>query len=103
MQQVNKNGANALGYKAEDMLKKHFIDFVEDEQKDEISKAFQKMLSNKSTVHFEINFLHKLDKSITNFKADFNVNYRIKDFSLNGMITIGSFTNLNLGINYNIN
>ena len=47
--------------------------------------------------------LNKLDKSMTNFKADFNVNYRIKDFSLNGMITIGSFTNLNLGINYNIN
>jgi len=47
--------------------------------------------------------LKDLDNSRTNFKADFNINYRIKDFSINSMITFGNFTNLNLGVNYNLN
>ena len=46
--------------------------------------------------------LKSLDKSETHFKGDFNVNYRIKDFSINAMLTVGSFVNLNLGLNYNI-
>ena len=86
LQQVNENGANALGYKAEEMLKKHFIDFVEEEQRDEISKAFQKMLSSKSTVHFEINFLHKLDKSI---KYEFLATPLVESDTVTGMLGIG--------------
>lgn len=63
--QVNENGANALGYTSEEMLGKHFLDFASDYQKSEISKSFQEMLSSKSTIHFEIDLLHKLNKSIT--------------------------------------
>ena len=47
--------------------------------------------------------LEGLEASKTNFKADVNVNYRIKDFSINTMLTFGDYTNLNFGINYNIN
>lgn len=47
--------------------------------------------------------LEGLEASKTNFKADVNVNYRIKDFSINTMLTFGDYTNLNFGINYNLN
>ena len=47
--------------------------------------------------------LEDLEASKTNIKADLNINYRIKDFSINTMFTFGNYTNLNFGINYNIN
>jgi hypothetical protein len=47
--------------------------------------------------------LGEVDNSDTNFKVDLNVNYRIKDFSFNTMLTFGQFANLNMGVNYNIN
>tara|TARA_R110002012_G_scaffold299317_2_gene498373 strand:- start:2886 stop:3851 length:966 start_codon:yes stop_codon:yes gene_type:complete len=47
--------------------------------------------------------LKDLEKSKTSFKADLNVNYRFKDFSFNTMFTFGNYSNINLGINYNIN
>ena len=49
------------------------------------------------------NALKDLENTRTNFKADFNVNYRIKNFSINSMLSFGDFTNLNVGVNYNIN
>ena len=42
------------------------------------------------------------NESKTNYKIDLGVNYRFYDFSINSMITFGSFTNLVLGLNYNI-
>ena len=47
--------------------------------------------------------LEDLDKSQTNVKFDLNINYRIKDFSINTMLTFGEFANLNMGVSYNIN
>jgi len=86
LQRVNENGANALGYKSEEMIQKHFLEFVEEDQKDEISKSFQKMLLSKSTVHFEINFLHKLDKSI---KYEFLATPLIDGAKVTGLLGIG--------------
>jgi hypothetical protein len=47
--------------------------------------------------------LGDLNNTDTNIKFDVNINYRIKDFSFNTMLTFGDFANLNLGLNYNIN
>lgn len=47
--------------------------------------------------------LGELDTTDSNFKMDLNVNYRIKDFSINTMLTFGKFANLNMSVNYNIN
>lgn len=47
--------------------------------------------------------LATLNTSKTNFRADLNVNYRIKDFSINSMLTLGTYSNLNIGLNYNFN
>lgn len=43
-----------------------------------------------------------LNRSKTNFKADIGVDYKFYDFSVNTMLTFGSYTNLVLGINYNL-
>jgi len=84
--QVNENGANALGYTSEEMLGKHFLDFAADYQKDDISKSFQNMLSSQSTIHFEIDLLHKLNKSI---KYEFLATPLIEGDEITGMLGIG--------------
>ncbi len=84
--QVNQNGANALGYKSEEMLGKHFLDFAAEDQKIQVSKSFQKMLSSKSTVHFEIDLLHKLNKSL---KYEFLATPLIENDTIIGMLGIG--------------
>jgi len=45
--------------------------------------------------------LNTLDASRSNFKADLGVDYRIVRFSVNTMLTFGSYSNLILGVNYN--
>jgi len=84
--QINENGANALGYTSEEMLGKHFLDFAADYQKDDISKSFQNMLSSKSTIHFEIDLLHKLDKAI---KYEFLATPLLEGDEITGMLGIG--------------
>jgi len=84
--EVNKNGANALGYSVEEMLGKHFLDFVDESKKTEISISFQKMLTNKSTTHFEIDFLHKLKKPIT---YEFLATPLLENNTIVGMMGIG--------------
>ncbi|MBT8310988.1 MAG: hypothetical protein KJO37_11570 [Bacteroidia bacterium] len=46
--------------------------------------------------------LNTLDASRTNFKVDLGVDYRIDRFSVNTMLTFGSYSNLILGVNYNL-
>lgn len=46
--------------------------------------------------------LQSLDESQTNFKLDFGVDYKLNDFSVNTMLTIGKFANLVIGVNYNL-
>ena len=47
--------------------------------------------------------LTTLEGENTNFKADLGINYNIKNFSINSMVTFGEYTNLLFGINYNFN
>ncbi|MCF6269409.1 MAG: PAS domain S-box protein [Melioribacteraceae bacterium] len=84
--QVNENGANSLGYKSEEMLGMHFLDFAAEDQKNQISKSFQKMLSSKQTVHFEIDLQHKLNKTI---KYEFLATPLIEGDTITGMLGIG--------------
>lgn len=46
--------------------------------------------------------IQTLDEGKTNFKADLGVNYRLNNFSINTMYTFGSYSNIVLGLNYNI-
>ncbi len=84
--EVNKSGANALGYSVDEMLGKHFIDFIDESKRTEIADSFQKMLTNKSTTHFEIDFLHKLKKPIT---YEFLATPLLENNTIVGMMGIG--------------
>ncbi len=84
--EVNENGANALGYSVEEMLGKHFLDFIGENDRAEISSSFQKMLTSKSTTHFEIDFLHKLKKSL---KYEFLATPLLENNTIVGMMGIG--------------
>lgn len=43
-----------------------------------------------------------LDGDDTAFKADLGVNYKIKNFSINSMLTFGRYSNVVFGVNYNL-
>ena len=45
--------------------------------------------------------LDTLNESKTNIKGDFGIDYRFYDFSVNTMLTLGNYSNLIFGFNYN--
>ena len=46
--------------------------------------------------------LGNLAESQINYKVDVGIDYRIQRFSINSMLTFGEYTNLVLGLNYNL-
>lgn len=46
--------------------------------------------------------LGALNERKSNFKADIGLDYRLGDFSINSMLTFGSYANLLFGLNYNL-
>jgi len=56
-QAVNTNGSHLLGYKAEEMIGKHFLEFVSDDDKAEIALTFQNILSSRKHLPFEANLI----------------------------------------------
>lgn len=61
---VNTNGALALGYAPKDMVGKHFLDFVNPNNKIEVAQAFQKILKSDEVVVFETVFINKFGEDI---------------------------------------
>jgi PAS domain S-box-containing protein len=62
---VNKNGAAALGYTPEEMLGKHFLEFIDKEDEAKIAEAFNKILNSDGITTFETIFLDRFDKGVT--------------------------------------
>lgn len=83
---VNKNGANALGYRPEEMIGKHFLDFVDKEDESKIAEAFSKILTTQEKVIFEVSFIDRFEKSIT---FEIHAKPMIVDGEVAGMISIG--------------
>lgn len=52
-QVINSNGAHLLGYKIEDVIGRHFLEFVSDEDKAEIALTFQNILTSRKYLPFE--------------------------------------------------
>jgi PAS domain S-box-containing protein len=50
---VNKNGALMLGYTESEMIGKHFLEFVKEDNKADVALAFQKILASEDVVRFE--------------------------------------------------
>lgn len=83
---VNKNGAKALGYIPDEMIGKHFLEFVDKEDESKIAEAFAQILSSTEVTTFEAQFLDRYDKAIT-----FEVHAKpfVTDGEVSGMISIG--------------
>ncbi|HEX2867024.1 MAG TPA: PAS domain S-box protein [Ignavibacteriales bacterium] len=61
---VNNYGALALGYKPEEMMGRHFLEFISDDHKAEIAIAFQQILKADKLVSFDAAFIDKFGKEI---------------------------------------
>jgi len=83
---VNENGAKALGYLPEEMLGKHFLEFIDKDDESKIAEAFSKILSSNDVTTFEADFLDRFDKSVT---FEINAKPLITNGQVSGMISIG--------------
>lgn len=83
---VNKNGATALGYMPDEMIGKHFLEFIDKEDESKIAEAFSKILSSNEITTFEAVFLDRFDKPVT---FEINAKPMISDGEVAGMISIG--------------
>lgn len=83
---VNKNGASALGYVPEEMIGKHFLEFIDKEDESKIAEAFTRILSSSEVTTFEAIFLDRFDKRVT---FEIHAKPMMSDGEVSGMISIG--------------
>lgn len=61
---VNGNGALSLGYRRDQMIGKHFLDFIEESSKEEIALAFKNILSSNKPASFDAAFIDKFGNNV---------------------------------------
>lgn len=71
---VNANGALAFEYIPQELVGKHFLDFVNDDDKPMVAKSFQNILKNNSGESFEVEFVSKYGKDIV-FEVNIHATY----------------------------
>jgi len=83
---INTRGARTLGYSSDEMIGKHFLEFVDEDNKADIAVVFQQILSQTELTSFEVRFLDKFQKILT-----FEINARnLKtNGEISGLIGIG--------------
>jgi len=83
---VNKSGAASLGYSPEDMIGRHFLEFVDKDDEKKVAEAFTKILESSGITIFEVNILDRFDKSVL-----FEIHARpvLSDGVVSGMLSIG--------------
>lgn len=60
---VNKNGAMGLGFTPSELLGKHFLELIDENGKNDILDAFQKILSSEQSINFEASLQDKFNHS----------------------------------------
>ena len=83
---VNKNGANALGYAPDEMIGKHFLEFIDKEDEVKVAAAFSKILNSDGITTFETTFLDRFDKGVM---FEISAKPMITDGQVSGMLSIG--------------
>ncbi len=83
---INNSGALTLDYKPEELKGKHFLDIVSDENKAEVSIAFNSLIHSKKPTTFRAEFKTKLDKNVS---VEFTAKTIIKENKIIGLIGIG--------------
>jgi PAS domain S-box-containing protein len=77
---VNNRGARTLGYSSDEIIGKHFLEFVDEDNKADIAIVFQEILAQTELTSFEVRFVDKFEKTLT-----FEINAR--SLKTNGEIT----------------
>lgn len=83
---VNKNGALALGYTPSEMVGKHFLEYIEQDDAAKIAEAFQKIINSDDVTIFDANFITKLSTRVT---FEIHAKPLKTDGEITGMISIG--------------
>ena len=83
---VNKNGANTLGYTPDEMIGRHFLEFIDKDDETVITEAFNKILKSDNVTTFETVFLDRFDKGVT---FEIHAKPLITDGEVSGMISLG--------------
>ena len=83
---INKNGASALGFTPDEMIGKHFLEFVAKDEASKIADAFAKILNSSDVTTFETVFIDRFEKEIT---FEINAKPMVTDGEISGMLSIG--------------
>jgi PAS domain S-box-containing protein len=83
---VNKNGALALGYNPNEMIGKHFLEYIEPQDAGKVAEAFQRIINSDDVTTFEVNFIGKLNNRLT---FEIQAKPLKTDGDISGMISIG--------------
>lgn len=83
---VNTRGARTLGFTPDELIGRHFLEFVDEDNKADIAIAFQQILNQEELTSFEVRFIDKFEKVLT-----FEINARnLKTGNeISGLIGIG--------------
>ncbi|MBI9073583.1 MAG: PAS domain S-box protein [Melioribacteraceae bacterium] len=79
---INKIGADTLGFAKNQIIGKHFLDFIDDDKKADIALEFQKILESEEIVEFNTLFVDRFGK-----RLDYTVKARSirKDEKITGL------------------
>ncbi len=83
---VNTRGARTLGFTPDELIGKHFLEFVNEENKADIAVAFQNILNKEEMTSFEVEFIDKYENILT---FEINASHLKTDGEISGMIGIG--------------
>jgi PAS domain S-box-containing protein len=84
---INRSGANSLGYTPDELLGKHFLEFVNEDTKSELADAFQDILRGKRESGFNAVLIDKLKKEMA---FEFQASPIRDDNVVSGMLVVGS-------------
>ncbi len=61
---INDQGAFDLGYSPGDLIGKHFLEFISEEDKSNVAIAFQKIIKSSDAISFDVSFIDSLMKEV---------------------------------------
>lgn len=83
---INTRGARNLGYTPDELAGKHFLDFVDEENKSDIAVVFQQILNQEDITSFEVQLVDKFHNILT---YEINARNLKTDQEISGLIGIG--------------
>ncbi len=83
---VNKNGAGALGYAPDEMIGRHFLEFIDKDDESKIADVFNKILGSSGITVFEAQILDRFDEQVI---FEIHAKPVFSEGVISGMLSIG--------------